>query len=79
MAGPIIGGYPMGLTSKFGWALGLDAFASRFAGFIIGFLKRPKELTKKEDLDKILTKKYSFDINCTILVPGFTFAHEMRW
>ena len=67
----------MGLTSTFGWALGLDAFASRFAGFIIGFLKRPKKFAKIEDLDKILTKKYSFDINCAILILGFTFAHEM--
>jgi hypothetical protein len=27
---------------------GLNAFGSLFAGFIIGFLKRPKEFTKKE-------------------------------
>jgi hypothetical protein len=47
-------------------------------GSIIAFLKRPKEFRKKEGLDKILTKKYSFDINCTILILGLTFAHEMR-
>jgi len=78
MAGPIICGHLTGLTGTFGWAFGLDAFASLFAGFIIGFLKRPKEFTKKEDLDKILTKEHSFDINFTILIFSFTFVHEMR-
>jgi hypothetical protein len=53
IAGPVIGGHLTGLTGTFGWAFGRDAFASLFAGFIIGFLKRPKEFTKKEDLDKI--------------------------
>ena len=68
MAVPIIGGHLTCLTGRFGWAFGLDAFASLFAGLMIGFLKRRKEFTKKEDLDKILTKKYSFDIKCTILI-----------
>jgi hypothetical protein len=68
MACPIHGRHLMGLTGTFGWAFGWDAFASVFAGFIIGFLKRPKEFTQKEDLDKILTKKYGFDINCAILI-----------
>jgi len=53
MAGPIIGGHLMGLTGTFRWAFGRGAFASLFAGFIIRFLKRRKEFTKKEDLDKI--------------------------
>jgi hypothetical protein len=78
MAGPIICGHLTGLTRTFGWAFGLDAFASLFAGFIIGFLKRPKEFTKKEDLDKILTKEHSFDINFTVLIFSFTFVHEIR-
>ena len=63
-----MGGHLVGLTGMLGWAFGLDVFAALFAGFIIGFLKRPKEFIQKEDLDKILTKKYSFDINCTILI-----------
>ena len=53
MAGPTIGGHLTGLTGMFRWAFGLGAFASLFAGFVIGFLKRPKEFTKKKDLDKI--------------------------
>ena len=78
MAGPIDCGHLTGLTGRFGWAGGLDAFASLFAGFVIGSLKRPKEFTKKGDLDKILTKGYSFDINFTILFFGFTFVPEMH-
>jgi len=77
MAGPIIGGLLMCLTGTFGWGFGRDAFVSLFSGFIIGFLKRLKEFTKIEDLDKILTKKYSFAINCLILSFSFTFAHDM--
>jgi len=49
MAGPIIGGHLTDLTGTFRWAFGLGAFASLFAGFIIGFLKRLKEFTKQED------------------------------
>ena len=77
MAGPIIGRHLMGLTGTFGWAFRPDAFASLFAGFVIGDSKRPKGFTKKEGFDKILTKKYCFVINCTILILSFTFAHEM--
>ena len=29
-------------------------------------------------LDKILTNKYSFAIDCAILMPGFTFVREMH-
>jgi hypothetical protein len=68
MACPIHGRHLMGLCGRFGWVFARDEFASVFAGFIIGFLKRPKEFTQKEDFDKILTKKRSFDINCTILI-----------
>ena len=53
MAGPIIGGHLTGLTGTFGWAFGPDAFASLFACFMIRFSKRPKEFTKKQDLDKV--------------------------
>ena len=49
MVGPIIGGHLTDLTGTFRWAFGLGAFASLFAGFLIGFLRRPREIAKKED------------------------------
>jgi len=78
MADPITGVHLMGLTGTFGCAFGRDAFASLFAGLIIAFLKRPKEFTKKEDLDKMLTKKYSFAIDNSILMFNVTFVPEMH-
>jgi len=48
MVGLIIGGHLMCPTGMVEWAFGRDAFASLFAGFIIGFLKRPKEFTQKK-------------------------------
>jgi len=78
MADPLIGSHLTGLTGTFGWAFGPDEFASLFEGFVIGFLKRPKEFLRKEDLDKLLTKKCSFGIDYTIVIPSFTFAHEVR-
>jgi len=44
--------------------------------FAIGFLKRPKAVARKEDLGKILTKKYFFAIDCTTLILSFTCAFE---
>lgn len=75
--GPIIGGHRTGLSGTFGWAFGRDALGSLFAGFIIGFLKAAKEFTKKEDLEEILTRKYSFAIIWLILIFGLTCVHEM--
>ena len=49
MSGPIDCGHLTGLTGRFGWAGGLDTFASLFVGFIVGFLKLLEEFTKKED------------------------------
>jgi sugar phosphate permease len=49
MVGPMIGGHLADLMGTFKWAFGLGAFASLFAGFLIGFLKRPREFAKKED------------------------------
>ena len=66
-------------TGMFGWTFRLDAFASWAASPTVGLVKRPKEFAKKEDVDKILTKKCSFAISCLILIFGFTFAHEMSW
>ena len=77
MVGPIVGAHLMDVTSTLKWALGPDAFASLFAGFIIGFLKGAKEFTKKEDLEEILTRKYSFAIIWSILIFGLTCVHEM--
>ncbi len=49
MVGPIIGGHLTDLTGTFRWAFGLGAFASFFAGFLIGFLRKPREIANKED------------------------------
>jgi MFS family permease len=49
MVGPMIGGHLTDLMGTFKWSFGLGAFASLFAGVLIGFLKRPREFAKKED------------------------------
>ena len=49
MVGPIIGGHLTDLMGTFRWSFGLGAFASLFAGFLIGFLKKPRQLAKEED------------------------------
>jgi MFS family permease len=49
MVGPIIGGHLTDLTGTFRWAFGLGAFASFFAGILIGFLRKPRDIAKKED------------------------------
>ena len=49
MVGPIIGGHLTDLMGTFKWSFGLGAFASLFAGFLIGFLKKPRQLAKEED------------------------------
>jgi MFS family permease len=49
MVGPIIGGHLTDITGTFRWAFGLGAFASLFASFLIGFLRKPREIAKKED------------------------------
>jgi len=48
MVGPMIGGHLTDLTGTFKWSFGLGALASLFAGFLIGFLKRPIEFVKEE-------------------------------
>ena len=49
MVGPMIGGHLTDLMGTFKWSFGLGAFASLFAGVLIGFLKKPREFAKKED------------------------------
>jgi sugar phosphate permease len=49
MVGPMIGGHLTDLMGTFKWSFGLGAFASLFAGFLIGFLKRPRAFAKEED------------------------------
>jgi MFS family permease len=49
MTTPVVSGYLADATGTFRWSFGLGAFASLFAGFLIGFLKRPQELAKGED------------------------------
>lgn len=49
MVGSIVGGHLTDLMGTFRWSFALGAFASLFAGFLIGFLKRPREIAKKED------------------------------
>jgi OFA family oxalate/formate antiporter-like MFS transporter len=48
MVGPMMGGHLTDLTGTFKWSFGLGALASVFAGFLIGFLKRPREFAKEE-------------------------------
>ena len=49
MMTPILTGYMADVTGTFQWPFGVGAFASLFAGFLIGFLKRPKGLIRQED------------------------------
>jgi MFS family permease len=49
MVGPIIAGHLTDLMGTFKWSFGLGAFASLSAGFLFGFLKRPREFAKEED------------------------------
>jgi len=49
MTTPVVTGYLADLTGTFRWPFGLGAFASLFASFLIGFLKRPKGFANKDD------------------------------
>jgi len=49
MTTPVVTGYLADLTGTFRWPFGLGAFASLFAGFLIGFLKRPKGFANEDD------------------------------
>jgi sugar phosphate permease len=49
MTTPVVTGYLADLTRTFRWPFGLGAFASLFASFLIGFLKRPKEFANEDD------------------------------
>jgi OFA family oxalate/formate antiporter-like MFS transporter len=49
MVGPIIGGHLTDLMGTFRWSFGIGAIAALSAGLLIGFLRRPREITKKED------------------------------
>ena len=52
MADPIIGGHLTGLTRTFGWAFGLNAFASLIAGFIIGYPEKAERIYKERGSQK---------------------------
>jgi len=49
MSAPILTGKLTDITGTFRWAFGLGVFASFFASFLIGFLRKPREIAKKED------------------------------
>jgi sugar phosphate permease len=49
MTTPVVTGYLADLTGTFRWPFGLGAFASLFASFLIGFLKRPKGSANEDD------------------------------
>jgi sugar phosphate permease len=49
MVGPILGGQLTDLIGSFRWSFGIGALAALLAGLIIGFLKRPEELIKKQE------------------------------
>ncbi len=49
MVGPIIGGHLTDLMGTFRWSFGIGAIAALSAGILIGFLRRPREIAKKED------------------------------
>ncbi len=48
MVGPIVGGHLTDLTGTFCWSFGIGALAALLAGLLIGFLRGPRELIKKE-------------------------------
>jgi sugar phosphate permease len=49
MVGPIMGGHLTDLMGTFRWSFGIGAIAALSAGILVGFLRRPREITKKED------------------------------
>ena len=49
MVGPIIGGHLTDLMGTFRWSFGIGAIAALSASILIGFLRRPREIAKKED------------------------------
>ncbi len=49
MVGPIVAGRLADVTGTFQWSFVLSAFVSLVGGLVIGFLKKPKYLGKKED------------------------------
>jgi len=49
MVGPIMGGHLTDLMGTFRWSFGIGAIAALSAGILIGFLRRPREIAKKED------------------------------
>jgi hypothetical protein len=44
-----MGGHLTDLMGTFRWSFGIGAIAALSAGILIGFLRRPREITKKED------------------------------
>jgi sugar phosphate permease len=49
MVGPIMGGHLTDLMGTFRWSFGIGAIAALSAGILVGFLRRPREIAKKED------------------------------
>ena len=49
MTTPVVTGYLADITGTFRWSFGLGAVVSLFAGLLIGFLRRPREIAEKED------------------------------
>jgi sugar phosphate permease len=49
MVGPILGGHLIDLMGGFRWSFGVGALAALLASLIIGFLRKPEELTKKQE------------------------------
>jgi sugar phosphate permease len=49
MVGPVVAGHLADQIGTFSWSFGIGALAALFAGLVIGFLRRPKELKKKEE------------------------------
>lgn len=47
MVTPVVTGHLADITGTFRWPFGLGAVASLFAGLLIGFLKRPRELVRQ--------------------------------
>lgn len=51
MISPVATGYLADITQTFRWPFGLAAFACLFAGFLIGFLRKPREFALKEGME----------------------------
>jgi uncharacterized integral membrane protein len=49
MTTPVVTGYLADITGTFRWPFGLGALASLFAGLLIGFLRKQREIAEKED------------------------------